>query len=63
MVVHLAFVVFGSHVQSSRVNVAGCRNVFEATIAAPRPGKLVYTSSVDAYGYHSDTPVPIVETA
>jgi len=62
VVVHLAFVVFGSHAQSSRVNVAGCRNVFEATVAATRPRRLVYTSSVAAYGYHRDTPVPIVET-
>lgn len=62
VVVHLAFVVFGSHAQSARVNVAGCRTVFEATVAAPRPHRLVYTSSVAAYGYHPDTPVPIVET-
>jgi UDP-glucose 4-epimerase len=62
VVVHLAFVVFGSHAQSARVNVAGCRTVFEATVAASRPGRLVYTSSVAAYGYHRDTPVPIVET-
>ena len=62
VVVHLAFVVFGSHAQSSRVNVAGCRNVFEATANAVRPRSLVYTSSVAAYGYHPDTPVPIVET-
>ena len=62
VVVHLAFVVFGSHSQSARVNVAGCRNVFEATVAAAGPRRLVYTSSVAAYGYHRDTPVPIVET-
>ena len=62
VVVHLAFVVFGSHSQSARVNVAGCRNVFEASVSAARPRRLVYTSSVAAYGYHPDTPVPIVET-
>ena len=62
VVVHLAFVVFGSHAQSARVNVAGCRTVFQATVAAPRPRRLVYTSSVAAYGYHRDTPVPILET-
>ena len=43
VVVHLAFVVFGSHAQSARVNVAGCRTVFEATVAATRPRRLVYT--------------------
>jgi nucleoside-diphosphate-sugar epimerase len=35
--------------------------VFEATVAARRPRRLVYTSSVAAYGYHSDNPVPITE--
>lgn len=62
VVVHLAFVVFGSHSESARVNLDGCRNVFEAAVAAPRLRRLVFTSSVAAYGYHADTPVPIVET-
>jgi UDP-glucose 4-epimerase len=30
-------------------------------VAAHRPRRLVYTSSVAAYGYHSDNPVPITE--
>ena len=42
------------------MNLAGTRNVFEATVAAQCP-RLVYTSSVAAYGYHSDNPVPITE--
>lgn len=63
VVVHLAFVVFGSHSESARVNLEGCRTVFEATVAAARPRRLVFTSSVAAYGYHADHPVPIVETA
>jgi UDP-glucose 4-epimerase len=62
VVVHLAFVVFGSHSESARVNLDGCRTVFEAAVAAPRLRRLVFTSSVAAYGYHPDTPVPIVET-
>ena len=61
VVVHLAFVIMGSREESSRVNLAGTRNVFEATVAAERPHRLVYTSSVAAYGYHSDNPVPITE--
>ncbi|MFC9975092.1 NAD-dependent epimerase/dehydratase family protein [Spirillospora sp. NPDC127200] len=61
VVVHLAFVIMGSHRQSERVNLAGTRNVFEAVVAAARPRRLVYTSSVAAYGYHADTPVPITE--
>jgi len=60
VVVHLAFIVLGSRQESARVNLAGTRNVFEATVAAQCP-RLVYTSSVAAYGYHSDNPVPITE--
>ena len=60
VVVHLAFIIMGSRQESARVNLAGTRNVFEATVAAQRP-RLVYTSSVAAYGYHSDNPVPITE--
>lgn len=61
IVVHLAFIIMGSREESAGVNLAGTRNVFEATVAAPRPRRLVYTSSVAAYGYHSDNPVPITE--
>jgi UDP-glucose 4-epimerase len=61
VVVHLAFIIMGSREESARVNLEGTRNVFEATVAAGRPRRLVYTSSVAAYGYHSDNPVPITE--
>jgi nucleoside-diphosphate-sugar epimerase len=61
VVVHLAFIIMGSREESARINLAGTRNVFEATVAAQRPRRLVYTSSVAAYGYHSDNPVPITE--
>jgi len=61
VVIHLAFVIMGSREESARINLAGTRNVFEATVAAQRPRRLVYTSSVAAYGYHSDNPVPITE--
>lgn len=49
VVVHLAFVIIagdGSHA----ANVDGSRNVFEATVAAGAQ-RLVYTSSVAAYGF------------
>lgn len=62
VVIHLAFIIMGSREESARVNLQGTRNVFEATVAAPRPQRLVYTSSVAAYGYHSDNPVPITES-
>jgi len=61
VVVHLAFIIMGTREESARVNLAGTRNVFEATVAAQRPRRLVYTSSVAAYGYHSDNPDPITE--
>ena len=61
VVVHLAFLILGSHAETGRVNLAGARNVFEATEAAARPGRLVYTSSLAAYGYHADNPVPLTE--
>ncbi|MBF6221816.1 NAD-dependent epimerase/dehydratase family protein [Nocardia abscessus] len=61
VVIHLAFVIMGSREESARVNLAGTRNVFEATAAAERARRLVYTSSVAAYGYHPENPSPITE--
>ncbi|MBV8346181.1 MAG: SDR family oxidoreductase [Mycolicibacterium sp.] len=61
VVVHLAFIIMGSREESARINLAGTRNVFEATVAAERPRRLVYTSSVAAYGYHAENPVPLTE--
>jgi UDP-glucose 4-epimerase len=60
VVVHLAFIIMGTRDESARINLAGTRNVFEATVAGG-PRRLVYTSSVAAYGYHADNPVPITE--
>ncbi len=50
VVVHLAFIIFGSQEETHRVNLEGTRNVFEATAAAGAR-RLVYTSSVAAYGF------------
>lgn len=61
VVVHLAFIIMGSREESARINLQGTRNVFEATVAAQRPRRLVYTSSVAAYGYYPDNPVPLTE--
>jgi len=52
-VVHLAFIVVRASEGSYDINIEGSRNVFEATVAANVP-RLVYTSSVAAYGYHDD---------
>ncbi len=61
VVVHLAFIIMGSRSESARINLQGTSNVFEATVAARRTRRLVYTSSVTAYGYHTDNPVPLTE--
>ncbi|HEX5771694.1 MAG TPA: NAD-dependent epimerase/dehydratase family protein [Nocardioidaceae bacterium] len=61
VVVHLAYLIMGSRSESRLVNLDGTRNVFEATVAAARPTRLVYTSSVAAYGYHPDNPQPLTE--
>ena len=61
VVIHLAFIILGSRAEGERVNLAGTRTVFEAAVAAERVKRLVYTSSVAAYGYYSDNPVPLTE--
>jgi nucleoside-diphosphate-sugar epimerase len=60
VVVHLAFIIFGSHEETRDNNLQGTRNVFEATVAAGAK-RLVYTSSVAAYGFHRDNPQPLTE--
>jgi nucleoside-diphosphate-sugar epimerase len=58
--VHLAFAIFGSREETHRINLEGTRNVFEAAITAG-VSRLVYASSVAAYGFHRDNPHPITE--
>jgi nucleoside-diphosphate-sugar epimerase len=60
VVVHLAFAIMGSLEDTRAINLEGSRNVFEAAIAAGAK-RLVYTSSVAAYGFHEDNPQPLVE--
>src|SRR5919107_3681456 len=55
VVVHLAFIILGDEDQARKVNVAGSRNVFEAAFATDVQ-RLIYTSSVAAYGFHDDNP-------
>jgi UDP-glucose 4-epimerase len=55
VVAHLAFVIVAGRGETREVNVTGSRNVFEATAAAGAK-RLVYTSSVAAYGFHRDLP-------
>jgi UDP-glucose 4-epimerase len=60
VVVHLAFLIMGGLDDMLRVNIEGSRNVFDATVSAGVP-RLVYTSSVAAYGFHADNPSPLTE--
>jgi nucleoside-diphosphate-sugar epimerase len=60
-VVHLAFAIMGAGGdEGHRVNLEGSRNVFSATVAAGVP-RLVYTSSVAAYGFHAGGPPLLTE--
>lgn len=58
--VHLAFAIFGSREETRKVNLQGTRNVFEAAIRAGVK-RLVYASSVAAYGFHPENPQPLGE--
>src|SRR5436190_4479031 len=60
VVVHLAFIIMGGARESRAVNLAGSRNVFQAAISAGAT-RLVYASSVAAYGFHRDNPQPLRE--
>lgn len=58
--VHLAFAIFGSREETRKINLEGTRNAFEAAIKAGVP-RLVYASSVAAYGFHAENPQPLTE--
>jgi nucleoside-diphosphate-sugar epimerase len=60
VVVHLAFVIVAGRGESREINLRGSRNVFEAAAAAGVK-RLVYTSSVAAYGFHRDLPSLLTE--
>ncbi len=61
VVVHLAFqIVAGSPETTRSINVEGTRNVLRAAAAAGVK-RLVYASSIAAYGFHRDNPVGMTE--
>jgi UDP-glucose 4-epimerase len=60
VVVHLAFVIVAGREDSREINLRGSRNVFEAAASAGAR-RLVYTSSVAAYGFHGDMPELLTE--
>jgi nucleoside-diphosphate-sugar epimerase len=61
VVVHLAFIILGGRDETRRVNLEGSRNVFITAAEVKRVQRLVYTSSVAAYGFHRDNPQPLTE--
>jgi nucleoside-diphosphate-sugar epimerase len=61
VVVHLAFIIVGGGDETRRVNLEGSRNVFAAAARARKVKRLIYTSSVAAYGFHTDNPQPLTE--
>ena len=60
VVVHLAFIVVSASDRTRDINLEGSRNVFQAAVDAGVK-RLVYTSSVAAYGFHEDNPQPLTE--
>src|SRR5271165_3814576 len=62
VVVHLAFMIMGGAAESRRVNLDGSRDVFQAAVAAGAK-RIVYASSVAAYGFDRDDPTPLTEDA
>jgi UDP-glucose 4-epimerase len=60
VVVHLAFIIMCGPSESAAVNLEGSRNVFAAALSAGAE-RLVYASSVAAYGFHRDNPRELTE--
>ena len=62
VVVHLAFMITGNAARATirAINVEGTLNTFRAAAAAGAK-RFVYASSVAAYGFHADNPVPMDE--
>lgn len=60
VVVHLAFIIMGGRDETRSINLEGSRNVFEAALASGAQ-RLVYASSVAAYGFHADNPDLLTE--
>jgi UDP-glucose 4-epimerase len=60
VLVHLAFMIMGNLEETTEVNLQGSRNVFRAAVDGGVK-RLVYSSSVAAYGFHADNPIPLTE--
>jgi len=60
VVMHLAFLIFGRRRQTRAINIDGSRNVFRAAASAGVK-RMIYASSVAAYGFYNDRPLPLTE--
>jgi UDP-glucose 4-epimerase len=60
VVVHLAFLIVGGREETEQINIEGSRTVFESAENAGA-ARLVYASSVAAYGFHADNPPRLTE--
>jgi len=60
VVIHLAFLILGDRRSTRTTNLIGSRIVFDVAVAA-NCQRIVYTSSVAAYGFVSDHPSPLTE--
>jgi nucleoside-diphosphate-sugar epimerase len=60
VVVHLAFMIMGGARETTEINLTGSRNVFGAAIDAGVQ-RLVYASSVAAYGFGDENPPVLTE--
>jgi UDP-glucose 4-epimerase len=60
VVVHLAFMILGGARETTQINLTGSRNVFGAALDAG-VARLVYASSVAAYGFGADNPPVLTE--
>jgi UDP-glucose 4-epimerase len=60
VVVHLAFMIMGGEEETQRVNLLGSRNVFQSAVTCGAK-RLVYASSVAAYGFHAANGHPLTE--
>src|SRR3954471_12559433 len=55
VVIHLAFAILTAGEATRELNVEGSRNVFQAAVKAGTE-RILYASSVAAYGFHDDNP-------
>lgn len=60
VVVHLAFLILGDRRSTRATNLHGSRSVFEAAVAEGC-ARIVYTSSIAAYGFSADHPPLLTE--